>query len=85
MNPLRQCPKWILRAEKAGLRIQSAENSFGWGFVPAPTQGEGEIYVKISIHHSEVGEWPEGLRGHDLQLIRGTDLEEVYKWHNIPK
>ena len=82
-NLRREDPEWTERAESAGLRLRRPEHTYGWGFLNVLPHGRDCIYMKLSPNHSRIGEWPEGLRISDLQIITKRYLKLVYKMHNI--
>ena len=79
----REDPDWTERAENAGLRLRRPEHTYGWGFLNVLPHGRDCIYMKLSPNHSRIGEWPEGLRISDLQIVTKRYLKLVYKMHNI--
>ena len=69
---------WARMAERKGLRIMPRHEVHGWDFVPVGAMGEGLVYLRTSVMSSPYGEFPEGLRDWDMQILPKDVIKNIY-------
>ena len=69
---------WVRMAEERGMRIMPRNAAYGWDFVPVGGMGEGLVYLRTSVMSSPYGEFPEGLRDWDMQILPKETVKNIY-------